>query len=38
MSDFYKCAIYGKIVKVITMGQGQLVCGGNKGTVGYFYW
>jgi desulfoferrodoxin-like iron-binding protein len=26
MTDFYKCAICGKIVKVIAEGKGQLVC------------
>jgi len=29
MSEFYKCAICGKIVKVIAEGQGQLVCCGQ---------
>ena len=26
MSEFFKCAICGKIVKVIAAGKGQLVC------------
>jgi desulfoferrodoxin-like iron-binding protein len=29
MSEFYKCAICGKIVKVIAEGKGQLVCCGQ---------
>jgi len=29
MSDFFKCAICGKIVKVIAEGKGQLVCCGQ---------
>jgi desulfoferrodoxin-like iron-binding protein len=29
MSEFYKCAICGKIVKVIADGKGQLVCCGQ---------
>jgi len=29
MNDFYKCAICGKIVKVIAAGKGELVCCGQ---------
>ena len=29
MTDFYKCAICGKIVKVIAEGKGELVCCGQ---------
>jgi len=32
MSEFYKCAICGKIVKVIAEGEGQLVCSGQPMT------
>jgi desulfoferrodoxin-like iron-binding protein len=32
MSEFYKCAICGKIVKVIAEGKGQLVCCGQPMT------
>jgi len=33
MSEIFKCAICGKIVKVIAEGQGQLVCCGQPMTV-----
>lgn len=33
MTDFYKCSICGKIVKVIAEGKGQLVCCGQPMTL-----
>jgi desulfoferrodoxin-like iron-binding protein len=33
MTDFYKCSICGKIVKVIAEGKGQLVCCGEPMSV-----
>jgi desulfoferrodoxin-like iron-binding protein len=33
MTDFYKCAICGKIVKVIAEGKGELVCCGQPMTL-----
>jgi len=33
MTDFYKCSICGKIVKVIAEGKGQLVCCGEPMTI-----
>lgn len=33
MTDFYKCSICGKIVKVIAEGKGQLICCGQPMTL-----
>jgi len=33
MTDFYKCSICGKIVKVIAAGKGELVCCGEPMTI-----